>query len=204
MGFNLFNSIFTLLRKMALFITSFWELRSSCRGAIGVIAQSLYGFIMWASMVSTCKLSYCFAIVGYLVHITHSFLHVGGKHFWAAAPNCRCPVEQRVISRCPSVLPSILSSPPWPSKPQNCPPSPHFCPKFCPPGLKSAPPPASNLTSRPAICPSDLQLALQAKNKPSKHQISSPWLKFALQTLNLLSKPYFFPPAFKYAFSGPK
>ena len=68
--------------------------------------------------------------------------------------------------------------------------------------LQISPPSGSNLTFRPHFCPPDVQIALQASNQPSKHQICPPRLKFALQTSNPLSKPQFCPPAFKYAFFG--
>ena len=74
--------------------------------------------------------------------------------------------------------------------------------KFALPALTKAlqalnePPPASDLTSRPHVCPPpDLQLALQASNQHSVAQIRPQNFKSALQALIL-------PPAFKYAFFG--
>merc|ERR1711872_1153761 len=48
-------------------------------------------------------------------------------------------------------------------------------------GASNQPPPASNLTYRPQICPPDLQLGLQASNQPSVAQICPPNLKFTLK-----------------------
>ena len=47
--------------------------------------------------------------------------------------------------------------------------------------LQISPPPASNLTYRPQICPPDLQLGLQASNQPSVAQICPPNLKSTLK-----------------------
>ena len=80
------------------------------------------------------------------------------------------------ISRCASFHPSICPpvSPPWPSRPQNSPPRPQFCPL----GLKLASP-------MPQICPPDLQSAIQASNQPFEPQICSPSLNSALQLSNM-------------------
>ena len=55
-------------------------------------------------------------------------------------------------------------------------------------GFISAPH-ASNLPSRPQICPPALKSALQIVNQPSKHKTSPPNLKSALQALILRSIP---------------
>ena len=104
--------------------------------------------------------------------------------FWAAAPKGRCPVGHR--GEFPYVRPSFRPSVPPPVGHQGL--------KFALPALNLAlqasnqpsrlqisPPPASNLTYRPQICPPDLQLGLQASNQPSVAQICPPNLKSTLK-----------------------